>query len=137
MGTSWLQGRVPLIDFGQLSRRCALSRAELLAEDGQRQTAFRYPAGCRGVGEMWSRFAARFPRETFRLGHRVVSIDPVGKEVKTVFGNEETTFPYDLLISTMPLTELCRMSKVAPNVALKYSTVCEEGMHNHLEAIHR
>jgi hypothetical protein len=84
MGISWLQGRVPLIDFDQLSRRSALPRARLLMEDGQRPTAFRYPDGCRGVGEMWRRFGDRFGKEFFRLGHRVISIDPKEKSIKTV-----------------------------------------------------
>jgi hypothetical protein len=145
MGTRWLRGRVPLIDWAQLSRRCALPRAQLLAEDGQRQTAFRYPAGCRGVGEMWQRFAgqSRFPAGTFRLGHRVIGIDPTARLVRTVQqksgeqksgedgsqGGEEveiSEWPYDLLVSTMPLTELCRLSKLCPQLALKWSTVCSD-----------
>jgi hypothetical protein len=155
MGISWLQGRVPLIDFGQLSRRSALPRARLLTEDGQRPTAFRYPDGCRGVGQMWRRFGDRFGNEFFRLGHRVISIDPKEKSIKTVRGSsnnskeegcpkngqaeeviwmewdwdeisiiqEIVSFHYDWLISTMPLTELGKMSGLAPELPLKYSTV--------------
>lgn len=144
MGTSWLQGRVPLIDTAQLARRCALERVELLAEDNQRPSAFRYPAQCRGVGEIWHRFAQRFPADTFQLGHRAISIDPLKKCVQTICnkvsneklhekgGEEELSteteeetavWPYDLLISTIPLTELGRISGLAPELPLKHSTV--------------
>jgi len=81
MGTSWLQGRVPLIDLSQLKRRCSLSHQKLLIEDEKRQTAFRYPANCRGIGEMWKRFSERFPSKIFNFGQKVVEINSKNKNI--------------------------------------------------------
>uniref|UniRef100_A0A915N9E2 Flavin-containing monooxygenase n=1 Tax=Meloidogyne javanica TaxID=6303 RepID=A0A915N9E2_MELJA len=95
MGTSWLQGRVPLIDLSQLKRRCSLTHQKLLIEDEKRQTAFRYPANCRGIGEMW----------------------------KHKNGNKKK-FNYNILISTIPLTELEKMIGINNlSKPLKHSTV--------------
>ncbi|CAK5022631.1 unnamed protein product [Meloidogyne enterolobii] len=110
MGTSWLQGRVPLIDLSQLKRRCSLSHQKLLIEDESRQTAFRYPANCRGIGEMWKRFSERFPPKIFNFGQKV-------------------KFNYNILISTIPLTELEKMIGINNlSKPLKHSTVILVGI---------
>uniref|UniRef100_A0A915N184 Amine oxidase domain-containing protein n=1 Tax=Meloidogyne javanica TaxID=6303 RepID=A0A915N184_MELJA len=100
MGTSWLQGRVPLIDLSQLKRRCSLPHQKLLIEDEKRQTAFRYPANCKGIGEMW----------------------------KHKNGNKKK-FNYNILISTIPLTELEQMIGINNlSKPLKHSTVILVGI---------
>uniref|UniRef100_A0A914N5A4 Amine oxidase domain-containing protein n=1 Tax=Meloidogyne incognita TaxID=6306 RepID=A0A914N5A4_MELIC len=130
MGTSWLQGRVPLIDLSQLKRRCSLSHQKLLIEDEKRQTAFRYPANCRGIGEMWKRFSERFPSKIFNFGQKVVEINSKTKNIFCLDKNgNKKKFNYNLLISTIPLTELEKMIGINNlSKPLKHSTVILVGI---------
>jgi hypothetical protein len=83
MSCKWVEGRVPSIDPVVLRRRCAIPLEQVIAEDGRQQTHFRYPAsGCRGIGDLWRRFAAKFPADVFQLRQQVVQIDSREKKVR-------------------------------------------------------
>lgn len=60
-----------------------------------------------GTGAIWTACAKRLPKNKIHLGARVQSIDPAAHRVTTSDGR---TWSYDALISTIPLTELIRLT---------------------------
>ena len=137
-----MEGRVPRIDPVAIRHRCARPLDDVLREDRANCTVFRYPTNCRGIGEMWRRFANKFPPAIFHLGENVTAIDvdqkevgsnklttPQASSVKLQITTEgakdgvQKTFAYDVLISTMPITELGNLTGLAPNLNLKHSRV--------------
>lgn len=49
----------------------------------------------------------------------------ISKDVRT---GAESIHAYDCILSTIPITELGRLTKLAPNIELKYSTVVLVGL---------
>src|SRR5207244_5924527 len=60
-----------------------------------------------GTGAIWSACAERLPEERMHFGSRARKIQPASKRVITADGRE---WNYDALVSTLPLTELLRLS---------------------------
>ncbi|KAI1723830.1 flavin containing amine oxidoreductase domain-containing protein [Ditylenchus destructor] len=136
MSCKWVEGRVPRIDPDLIRRRCAISREQLALEEEMKetQTIFRYPAECKGIGEIWKRLVAAFPNEIFLFGQQVVNIDPIKKEVwtKSDENQENHSYSYDVLISTIPITQLGKLCGLAPEIPLRHSKVVLVGVGLHL-----
>ncbi|KAH7730301.1 UDP-galactopyranose mutase [Aphelenchoides avenae] len=89
----------------------------------------RYPANCRGMGELWTRFASCFANGIFRFGQDVVDVHPTERKVITTSKDGSVhEFSYDTLISTIPITELGRISGLANDTKLRHSKVVLVGL---------
>jgi protoporphyrinogen oxidase len=67
---------------------------------------FRFPKQG-GTGAIWRACADGLPQDRVRFNARIAKIDLAGNKITTVDGQ---TLDYDILISTMPLVELIRLS---------------------------
>ncbi len=103
MASHWVGERVAVADLGRVLSNMVHQKDDL--SWGPNNT-FRYPKQG-GTGAIWNACARRLPKENLTLNSRVVSVDLRKKLVCTADG---TTHAYDKLISTMPLTELIKVS---------------------------
>lgn len=98
----WTGDRVPPTDI-----RRVLENVILMKDDvswGCNST-FRFPKKG-GTGAIWQAIARRLPDSRLFLNHRLVRVDSHGKALHFANGRSE---PYDVLISTIPVTELVKM----------------------------
>lgn len=110
MNAVWVGERVAVTDLARVLHNLVHARDDL--SWGPNNT-FRFPRRG-GTGAIWRACAARLPADRLQLGTRVVSIDLARREAATADGR---TFRYDRLVSTLPLTELIRLtgrSELAP-----------------------
>lgn len=103
MNAVWVGERVAVTDLGRVLGNLVFGKDDL--SWGPNNT-FQFPRHG-GTGSIWRACAARLPADRLRLGTRVVRVDLQKREVTTAAG---TVHPYDTLISTIPLTELIRLS---------------------------
>jgi protoporphyrinogen oxidase len=103
MNMGWLGGRVPLINLERVTYNVLHQEADTSWGPNH---SFRYPLRG-GIGEIWSRLAARLPEEQICLTREVVKISASGHTV-TLKGGQ--TLVYDILINTMPLDLLVKMT---------------------------
>lgn len=68
---------------------------------------FRFPKKG-GTGSIWTSLFNKLPAKNTQLGRTIVSVDAQAKTVTSAGG---TVYPYDSLITTMPLDVLCRALK--------------------------
>ena len=120
LGFGWVGERVAEVDVERVV--LALIEGGTDPEWGPNRR-FRFPASG-GTGEIWRRVAARLPTGMLRYGAAVSSVDLRRRTVHLAGGARES---YDVLVSTMPLDELLRMTGEARFSSaasrLKYSTV--------------
>ena len=103
LSAGWVGERVAGADVERLLRNAAADTDDI--SWGPNNT-FRYPrAG--GTGAIWGACASDLPAEQVMLGDPVVAIDLAGHTCTLRSGRE---IRYAHLVSTMPLTELLRMS---------------------------
>ena len=103
MSAEWVGERVAVPDLNRILRSIDSGIDDV--SWGPNNT-FRFPkAG--GTGAIWSACAAKLPREKMIFNAAVMRVDLSRHEVSTADGR---TFRYDHLISTMPLTELIKLS---------------------------
>jgi protoporphyrinogen oxidase len=103
MNSVWVGERVAVTDLSRVLSNLALGKDDL--SWGPNNT-FQFPKRG-GTGAIWSACAKRLPAARIKLNARVVSIDMGKREVVTASGER---FGYEHLISTIPLTELIRLS---------------------------
>ncbi|CAI4223580.1 unnamed protein product [Auanema sp. JU1783] len=126
MNCVWVENRVPQPNVSEIERRCSLTYEQLEEEEQQKPPiCFKYPARMKGMGELWKTVASQLPNDWLLFNAPVEEIDVTNKKVKA-FG--EHTFEYDFLISTIPLTELCKLTNLCPDIELKHSQVALVGI---------
>lgn len=103
MNAAWVGERVARPDLASLLSSPELKRAD--HSWGPNQT-FHFPKHG-GTGAIWRACAKQLPHEKLFFNTKVKRIDLALREVGTEDG---ATFPYDILISTLPLPELIRLS---------------------------
>jgi protoporphyrinogen oxidase len=103
LSASWVGERVAAVDFGRILRNVAHQRDDLSWGPNSR---FRFPLQG-GTGAIWEACASRLPAGKLRFGSRAISIDLAERTVET---SANETWRYDRLLSTIPLTELLRIS---------------------------
>ncbi len=111
------QWSYPLEEIGVqwLDDRVALPPEEDPSEESPRRpwgpnASFRFP-GRGGTGAIWEKLADRLGEGVIRYGCEIVRVDPRRREAT---GKDGTVFSYETLLSTMPLTELLRSSRLSP-----------------------
>uniref|UniRef100_A0A1I7Y142 Amino_oxidase domain-containing protein n=1 Tax=Steinernema glaseri TaxID=37863 RepID=A0A1I7Y142_9BILA len=110
MNCDWVVGRVPK-PMPYEERKAPLA-------------VFRYPADTKGIGEVWKRIARKFPQKMFHFDEEVVDIDRARKEIHTLKG----TYPFDAILSTIPIVTLGEICKLEKPIDLKYSKVLLVGI---------
>ena len=107
MNAGWVGERVAVTDIKRVMHNILHARDDL--SWGPNNT-FRFPRQG-GTGAIWRAAANRLPQERLHFKTRVTGIDLDRHEVTTADGR---IFRYETLISTLPLTELIRLSGQAP-----------------------
>ena len=100
---SWVGERVAKVDLERVVMNVVEERDD--AGWGPNNT-FRYPLRG-GTGEIWRRIAARFRPEQLQFGKAAARLDSRRKEL---FFEDGTSAGYDILISTIPVDLLVRIS---------------------------
>lgn len=122
LGIRWMGDRVSVPDLVRIQRNVRESRDDV--SWGPNQT-FRFPLRG-GTGAIWKGVAGLLDQDRIRFGCPVQSVDLQGRRVSLADGR---WIPYDTLITSLPLDELCRMcgglSAIAQRAAaaLVYSAV--------------
>ncbi|CAD5232921.1 unnamed protein product [Bursaphelenchus xylophilus] len=127
MNTDWVEGRVPKIDLPRLRKLCDGT----LKEEEEKRYCFRYPAKCKGIGEIWCRLAQKYDNAIFKLNSEVIKVDPKRKQLtlKNLLTNTSTTVSYQRMLSTIPVTQLNLLSEnIIPNLRLRHSKVVLVGV---------
>uniref|UniRef100_A0A0N4ZTL0 Amino_oxidase domain-containing protein n=1 Tax=Parastrongyloides trichosuri TaxID=131310 RepID=A0A0N4ZTL0_PARTI len=121
MSNEWVSGRVPKVEINKLKNPLN----ENLDNKYENMTTFRYPSGCKGVGEIWKKISEKYPEEYFKLSSEVTEIDPLLKTINIMNTNtkKKLKIEYDYFISTMPITFLGKLTNLAPSINLKHSKV--------------
>lgn len=109
MDVGWMRERIPPVDLRRLVRNFALRRDD---RDWGPNARFRFPLRG-GTGAVWNGLCKRLPQDRVRLGHEIVSVDPIGRTIVLHSGKQ---IRYDALISTMPLDRLLRRLSRAPEL---------------------
>jgi protoporphyrinogen oxidase len=98
MSKEWIGERVPLVDIGRILRNVILGEDDV---SWGPNNSFKFPLHG-GTGGLYSRYEP-YVRDWLHLNKRAVAVDP---DSRTVTFDDGDTTGYDLLLSTMPLTEL-------------------------------
>ncbi len=106
MASHWVGERVAVTDLGRVLSNLVHEKDDLAW--GPNNT-FHFPK-YGGTGAIWNACASKLPQENLKLNTQVTSIDLKKKLVRTASGE---AYAYDKLISTMPLTELIKVSRQA------------------------
>lgn len=107
MAWGWIGERVSVVDIDAVLRNVLLDEDQV---DWGPNSSFRYPRQG-GTGRLYERIAEPL-RDRIRLGCPAVAIDPGARTVTTGDGRR---WPYDHLLSTMPLTHLAARTVGAPD----------------------
>lgn len=106
MSWSWIGERVAVPDPRRAVRNAVLGRDDVSWGPNNR---FRFPRRG-GTGAIWSALARTLPPERIALGSEAVAVDV---DARTVTFADGASRRFDALVSTIPLTTLVRMTKVA------------------------
>ena len=120
MQHSWVGERVAVTDLARVLQNLIFEKDDI---SWGPNNVFHFPKQG-GTGSIWSACAARLPKERMHFQRRVQKIELAAKRATTAEGQE---WDYDSLISTLPLTELLRLSgrndfSNLAAVGLKYSS---------------
>ena len=119
MGWSWVGERVAPVDLKSILKNAVFQDEN---KSWGPNSTFRFPA-MGGTGAIWRTLANRLPSDKIHLNKRVDSVD-INKKFVTF--NDGTVEEYDVLFSTIPLTNLIKITKLKlPSVAfptLNYSS---------------
>lgn len=102
MDVGWMGERVATVNLARILENLVLKRDDRGWGPNHR---FRFPRHG-GTGAIWNALANRLPRERLQFNRRAVAIDPAAKTIACADGS---TFPYDYLLSTIPLDDLLRL----------------------------
>jgi protoporphyrinogen oxidase len=120
MQHNWVGERVAVTDLSRVLRNLASQKDDI---SWGPNSVFHFPKQG-GTGAIWSACAARLPKEKTHFGCAVEKIDSKARQLIT---NDGRVWDYDALVSTLPLTELLRLSGRSdfgdlPQKGLKYSS---------------
>ena len=101
LGVGWMGERVAPVDLARILSNVVHQKDDV--SWGPNAT-FRFPLRG-GTGAIWTSIASQLPYERLSLCSRVLRIDTSARRVLCEDG---TSFPYDRLISTIPLDQLLR-----------------------------
>ncbi len=111
MSFNWIGERVSVVDVEDLLRNVLFDKPE--KQWGPNST-FKYPLHG-GTGFLYDGMR-KFVEDHLELNCAVVSVDPVAKVVRTDDGRD---FNYDVLLSTMPLNKLIRVTESPPTAVVE------------------
>jgi protoporphyrinogen oxidase len=103
MGYEWTGDRVAPTDIRRVLKNVILMRDDI---SWGCNNIFQFPK-TGGTGAIWQAMARRLPEGTLFLDHELVGVDTRAKELRFAHGASEK---YDVLISTMPVTDLVRIA---------------------------
>ena len=103
MTTNWVGDRVASPDVGQIMENVITESDDV--SWGPNNT-FRFPERG-GTGSIWKTLAYRLPQERLHYGKRVTHVDTADKKLRFKDGSTEA---YDIVLSTMPIDLLAKMS---------------------------
>lgn len=103
MNHQWVGERVAVVDLGRVLDNLVFEKDDV---SWGPNAVFQFPKHG-GTGAIWSACSKRLLKDRMHLGCVVRSIDPDAREVQTADGR---SWKYDALISTIPLTELLRLT---------------------------
>jgi protoporphyrinogen oxidase len=106
MAYGWIGERVPVVDLDEVLRNIFLGEEH---QDWGPNSTFRYPLHG-GTGRLFTRLAAGLA-DRIEMNRPVVAVQPDTREVRTADGRR---WPYETLLSTMPLDELVQRCIGAP-----------------------
>jgi protoporphyrinogen oxidase len=120
MNHTWIGDRVAVTDLARVLDNLIFERDDVSWGPNK---VFQFPR-YGGTGAIWRACASRLPQDRIRFGSRVQCIQPSAHYVKTADGQ---AWDYDVLISTIPLTELLLRSNMTEffgtaQRGLKYSS---------------
>jgi protoporphyrinogen oxidase len=122
MNFLWIGERVSVVDIESVLRGVLFDKEETTW--GPNNT-FRYPRRG-GTGSLYEGFRTHVEHK-LHLQTPVASVDPVSREVRTADGR---AFPYDLLLSTMPLNRLVERMEGVPDAVRRAAGLLEwSGTH--------
>lgn len=104
MNAGWVGERVAVTDLKRVLHNLVYRKDDV--SWGPNNT-FQFPK-FGGTGAIWRACAKQLPGSQLRLNTHVANVDLAKQTVTTVAGE---TYEYDTLISTIPLTELIRLSR--------------------------
>lgn len=113
---SWVGERVATVDLARVLQNLVFEKDDV---SWGPNSVFHFPKRG-GTGAIWSACTTRLPPERIHLCSRVQSIEPAAHRAATADGR---TWNYDALVSTIPLTELLRLSGHS-----EFSTLAERGL---------
>jgi protoporphyrinogen oxidase len=99
----WIGERVATVDLDRVKENIRVRRDDV--SWGPNNT-FRFPKKG-GTGVVWMALAAKIPADRIRYSTPVIGVDLERKEVRTKRGE---TVGYDILLSSLPIDELCRLT---------------------------
>lgn len=105
MSWTWVGDRIASIDLERIIENYVLERDDVAWGPNNR---FRFPISG-GTGTIWRSLASHLPQTNLRLEEGATKIDLDKRTVSTVRGQ---THSYDVLISTVNLAQLCKVSNV-------------------------
>jgi protoporphyrinogen oxidase len=103
LNVAWMGERVAVVDLDRVKRNIEQQKDDVSWGPNNK---FQFPKHG-GTGAVWRACAAQLPQDKLRFDQPVVSVDLEGR---TCTAKDGTTYKYDHLISTLPLTELIRIS---------------------------
>jgi protoporphyrinogen oxidase len=118
MAKHWIGERVSVIDLKQVLSNIVLERDEISWGPNNR---FKYPL-YGGTGGLYTPFLP-YIRDHLSLNRRVIEVDVEHRRLRFADGGETS---YEVLLSAMPIPELLRIMKPAPEAALAAAA----GLHN-------
>jgi len=102
LAADWVGDRVATVDLARIQDNIRQQRDDI---GWGPNATFRFPL-FGGNGAIWRALASRLPQDRLLMGRRVVAVDVVRREVLC---DDDTRYPYDHLISTMPLDVLLKL----------------------------
>jgi protoporphyrinogen oxidase len=118
MSKQWMSERVSVIDLKRILRNVVMQRDEV--SWGPNNT-FKFPL-YGGTGGLYSRFEP-YIKDHLYLGRALVEVNTEEKRLRFADGSEDT---YDVLVSAVPLPEMLKMLRPAPQSTLDAAS----GLHH-------
>lgn len=113
MAVQWMGDRVAIPDVERMERHLSSQSDDAVWGPNNE---FRFPKHG-GTGSIWQALAGSLPASRLQFGTPAVSVDPGKRRVITHDGQ---VFPYDVLLSTLPVDQLTSMAGLK-----RYSEACQ------------
>lgn len=107
MGWSWVGERVAAVDIKDILRNAVFEEDD---RSWGPNALFRFPVNG-GTGGIWRTLAERLPQDRIHLNRGATGLSVHDRRITFADGTAED---YDILLSTIPLTDLVRMADIGP-----------------------